>query len=91
MCLHGTNCWIVRQIDVSGTNNSRKLSINIPWNSGGMCQNHAWNLLLFLLMTYLHALDHSVTVRVAKIMLLIVPPVKVTHWINLIQIWRSCL
>ena len=40
MFVPGTNCWVVRYIDVSDTNSSRILIVNTTWNYGGMRQSN---------------------------------------------------
>ena len=56
-----------------------------------MFQRHARPLFLCLMISYLHALNHSVTVGAVKKMLFLGLHIKVNHWRNCIHIWRSCL
>ena len=71
ICVPGIMFWMVMYMDVDGTKNYRRLSMEMPWNSGGMWQHNERPLSLYPPMQYLNALDHSVTFGAVNKMLFI--------------------
>ena len=57
----GTNCWMVRQIDISESSPSRTFSMKTPYNCGWMCHLNARPLSFYPQIPHLHALNHRVT------------------------------
>ena len=79
------SCWMVIYIDVSEASNARRFNVRTAFHSGGMYQRHSMTLLLYPLMTYLQASDHSVTVGFMNTILFIGNPLTMTHWSIFIQ------